>query len=128
MFDILTKQKMKNEINIHNYENKNKKDKLYELDENLNKKINEIIKNEDSIYPGFLRTKSFEIIQIINENKDRYKKLINEENIVKSNQNFESDDNDKFIDKLIEYMLYKKSQKELDYVNLELERKNLVLI
>ena len=69
------------------------------------------------------------IVEMIYNNRknEKNKKLIEKEKI-KENFDFNSDENNKFITKLIEYMKYERSKKELIYFNKELEWKNLVII
>lgn len=129
-FKNLTQDRIKKELNIQRYEKKNDENKLNinELDEDLSNDIDKIIKDEKSKYSGFLRKSCFDIINKINQNKEIYKDLITKEEIVDSGTDITSDKNENFFNKLFDYMVYKKSKEEFDNINLQLNRKNLVLI
>ena len=116
-----------NKINIQRYESEEAK--LEDLDAELIDYINkEILSNELVIHPAFLREKCLDLIRDkIFENKEKYQSLINEEGI-KEIFDFTSEENDSFIKKLMDYIIYLKSKNEIVDINLELERKNLIII
>ena len=130
-FEQLLMSKFDKEITIKEYEKKNKDEKLCpeDLDEEINNYIKGVIEHELSRYPTFLREQGIKIVEMIYNNRknEKNKKLIEKEKI-KENFDFNSDENNKFITKLIEYMKYERSKKELIYFNKELEWKNLVII
>lgn len=124
---IIKKIDIERSIEIYNKKKENEKLNLKYLDADINKYIEKLIKSEDenSIFPAYLREKSYYIIKEIFKNKNEYKELIKNEKIVKD---IKSDDNEDFIHKIIEYILFKKNEKELHSVNGKLEWKQLVII
>ena len=127
----LTLKKLDLERNKEIYQKKEEEEKLNlnDLDEEINKYLEEQInsKNENSIFPAYLREKNYYIIEkIIIKNKEKYDKLIKKEKI--DDKNIKSYNNEKFIHKIIDYIKFKKNENELISVNRELEWKQLVII
>jgi hypothetical protein len=127
----LTLKKLDLERNKEIYQKKEEEEKLNlnDLDEEINKYLEAQInsKNENSIFPAYLREKNYYIIEkIIIKNKEKYDKLIKKEKI--DDKNIKSYNNEKFIHKIIDYIKFKKNENELISVNRELEWKQLVII
>lgn len=127
----LTLKKLDLERNKEIYQKKEEEEKLNlnDLDEEINKYLEEQInsKNENSIFPAYLREKNYYIIEnIIIKNKEKYDKLIKKEKI--DDKDIKSYNNEKFIHKIIDYIKFKKNENELISVNRELEWKQLVII
>lgn len=127
----LTLKKLDLERNKEIYQKKEEEEKLNlnDLDEEINKYLEVQInsKNENSIFPAYLREKNYYIIEnIIIKNKEKYDKLIKKEKI--DDKNIKSYNNEKFIHKIIDYIKFKKNENELISVNRELEWKQLVII
>ena len=127
----LTLKKLDLERNKEIYQKKEEEEKLNlnDLDEEINEYLEEQInsKNENSIFPAYLREKNYYIIEkIIIKNKEKYDKLIKKEKI--DDKNIKSYNNEKFIHKIIDYIKFKKNENELISVNRELEWKQLVII
>ncbi len=127
----LTLKKLDLERNKEIYQKKEEEEKLNlnDLDEEINEYLEVQInsKNENSIFPAYLREKNYYIIEkIIIKNKEKYDKLIKKEKI--DDKNIKSYNNEKFIHKIIDYIKFKKNENELISVNRELEWKQLVII
>ena len=124
-FDTLILNKLEIERNIEIYEKKDDKYKLKDFDDIIEKYIKRIIKNQLSTYSMYLKEKSYEIIKKIFNNKIKYENLIEDE---KLDENPKSENNEYFINKLINYMKYMKNKEEIIQINHELELKKLVII
>ena len=124
-FDKLISYKVDIENAIKIYESKKDKQKIKDIDNEIEKYINSIIKNKLSIYYMYLKEKCYEIIEYILDNKNYYEKLIKDEQL---DENSKSKKNDVFIDKLINYMKYIRNKEEIIQINHELEFKQLVII
>ena len=124
-FDKLISYKVDIENAIKIYESKEDKQKIKDIDNEIEKYINSIIKNKLSIYYMYLKEKCYEIIEYILDNKNYYEKLIKDEQI---DENSKSKKNDVFIDKLINYIKYIRNKEEIILINHELELKQLVII
>ena len=128
IFIDLLCNKYEKEILIKEYNQKNENDKLKYRNENLDKEIKEIIKENDAKYHLYLKEKCENIIdklgkeKLDNSNKTMYDYLLETET-------FDSPDKNETIkNKLIDYMKYVRNNFELDNVNLQLGEKNLILI
>ena len=128
IFIDLLCNKYEKEILIKEYNQKNENDKLKYRNENLDKEIKEIIKENDAKYHLYLKEKCENIIdklgkeKLDNSNKTMYDYLLETET-------FDSrDKNETIKNKLIDYMKYVRNNFELDNVNLQLGEKNLILI
>ena len=129
-FDLLEKRRT-NEMNLQKYEKKDEKKKLrYISSEFIDYIKDDILKNNLAIFPTYLREKCIDFInENIGKDKEKYKELIEEENIQNvGNISFKSEENDAFIQKMIDYILYEKARLENIEINNKLESKNLILI
>ena len=129
-FDLLEKRRT-NEMKIQKYEKKDEKKKLrYISSEFIDYIKDDILKNNLAIFPTYLREKCIDFIkENIGKDKEKYKELIEEENIQNvGNISFKSEENDAFIQKMIDYILYEKARLENIEINNKLESKNLILI
>ena len=95
------------------YENKN-------IFEDLNEKIYPIINNKNSLFPLFLKENAK---KIINDEKNKY--II--EKIYKNNKEDDITIN-KIEDKLVNYMIFKRNEKNINKLEEELKRKKLIII
>ena len=139
--------KYQKEVLKKRYEQKDDIYKLRYQNENLEKNIEEIIKEKDAENHLYLKEKCEEIIKdnnILNdvikkevledEDKEGENKNKNENKIEDENEDENEDDlkfetiEEKMVNKLINYTKYKRDRKDLDKINLELGEKNLVLI
>ena len=137
-FSELLFNKYQKEILYKEYEQKNDIDKLKYRNENLDKKIEEIIKEEDAQYHLYLKEKCENIITDNNITEDIKKEVSEDEKekekIKEKNEEENEDEQldetieEKIMNKLINYMKYKRDKKDLDNINLELGEKNLILI
>ena len=129
-YDNLYKKRQENLINIQKYEEKNDEEKIKDLSPEIIDYIkNNVFTSEFAIHPAYLMEQSKYIIkQIIFNKKEDYKKLIEEENLKNPNNKEENEENEHFIDKLRNYMIYERSKEKNIKINNELEFKNLVLI
>ena len=62
------------------------------------------------------------------EKEKDYEKLIREENLKKPTNKGEDEENEHFIDKLRNYIIYERSKENNIKINRELEFKNLIII
>ena len=139
--------KYQKEVLKKRYEQKDDIYKLRYQNENLEKNIEEIIKEKDAENHLYLKEKCEEIIKdnnILNdvikkevledEDKEGDNKNKNKNKIEDENEDENEDDlkfetiEEKIVNKLINYTKYKRDRKDLDKINLELGEKNLVLI
>ena len=107
---------------------KDEKDKLKYRSEELDKRIKEILKEEDAKLYLFLREKCKEMIKDFeNEkigDKNLYDYLLEKE--TKDSEDYTKEE--QIQKKIIEYMEYLRDKKDLDDFNYQLGEKNLVLI
>ena len=152
-FSELLFNKYQKEILYKEYEQKNDIDKLKYRNENLDEKIEEIIKEEDAQYHLYLKEKCKNIIKDLKNKKlenrvtSEYDYLLEEvledekkekekeknKNIEENEENNEEENEDenkeeKIMNKILNYMKYKRDKKDLDKINLDLGEKNLILI
>ena len=127
-FSNLLFDKFKKEVSINDYKKKDENDKLKYRSEELDKRIKEILKEEDAKLYLFLREKCKEMIKDFeNEkigDKNLYDYLLEKE--TKDSEDYTKEEQIK--KKIIEYMEYLRDKKDLDDFNYQLGEKNLVLI
>ena len=127
-FSNLLFDKFKKEVSINDYKKKDENDKLKYRSEELDKRIKEILKEEDAKLYLFLREKCKEMIKDFeNEkigDKNLYDYLLEKE--TKDSEDYTKEE--QIQKKIIEYMEYLRDKKELDDFNYQLGEKNLVLI
>ena len=127
-FSNLLFDKFKKEVSINDYKKKDENDKLKYRSEELDKRIKEILKEEDAKLYLFLREKCKEMIKDFeNEkigDKNLYDYLLEKE--TKDSEDYTKEE--QIQKKIIEYMEYIRDQKDLDDFNYQLGEKNLVLI
>ena len=125
---------------LNEYNKKNENDKLKYRNENLDKEINEIIKDNDAKYHLYLKEKCENIVKKLEKEKMDNSDITIYDYLLKT-ETFDDHDeketdkketiNDKketIMNKLIDYMKYVRDNFELDNFNLQLGEKNLVLI
>ena len=131
IFIDLLCNKYEKEILIKEYNQKNENDKLKYRNENLDKEIKEIIKENDAKYHLYLKEKCENIINNLKMEKLDYSdKTIYDyllESEVFDETKGESKD-EQITNKILNYMKYIRDKKDLDRFNLELGEKNLILI
>ena len=86
--------------------------------------IDKTIEDNNAQFPLFLREKSLEIIEKINK-EEKYENIRKAEKI---NEISDSEENEEIIEKLVNYMIFKRSLKEVTILNEELKLKKLILI
>ena len=127
-FSNLLFDKFKKEISVNDYKKKDENDKLKYRSEELDKRIKEILKEEDAKLYLFLREKCKEMIKDFeNEkigDKNLYDYLLEKE--TKDSEDYTKEE--QIQKKIIEYMEYLRDKKDLDDFNYQLGEKNLVLI
>ena len=127
-FSNLLFDKFKKEVSINDYKKKDENDKLKYRSEELDKRIKEILKEEDAKLYLFLREKCKEMIKDFeNEkigDKNLYDYLLEKE--TKDSEDYTKEE--QIQKKIIEYMEYLRDKKDLDDFNYQLGEKNLVLI
>ena len=127
-FSNLLFDKFKKEVSINDYKKKDENDKLKYRSEELDKRIKEILKEEDAKLYLFLREKCKEMIKDFeNEkigDKNLYDYLLEKE--TKDSEDYTKEE--QIQKKIIEYMEYLRDKKDLDDLNFQLGEKNLVLI
>ena len=127
-FSNLLFDKFKKEVSINDYKKKDENDKLKYRSEELDKRIKEILKEEDAKLYLFLREKCKEMIKDFeNEkigDKNLYDYLLEKE--TKDSEDYTKEE--QIQKKIIEYMEYIRDQKDLDDIYYQLGEKNLVLI
>ena len=127
-FSNLLFDKFKKEISVNDYKKKDENDKLKYRSEKLDKRIKEILKEEDAKLYLFLREKCKEMIKDFeNEkigDKNLYDYLLEKE--TKDSEDYTKEE--QIQKKIIEYMEYLRDKKDLDDFNYQLGEKNLVLI
>ena len=133
-YDNLYQKRQENLLDIERYEKKNVEEKLNNLPNDIIDNIKkEILENENVIYSGYLLHISKYILASIfeNEKEEKYKKIIEKENLKKPEQNEKIDEieeNELFINKLMDYIKYERAKKEIAKINGEIEFKKLILI
>jgi hypothetical protein len=127
-FSNLLFDKFKKEVSINDYKKKDENDKLKYRSEELDKRIKEILKEEDAKLYLFLREKCKEMIKDFeNEkigDKNLYDYLLEKE--TKDSEDYTKEE--QIQKKIIEYMEYLRDKKDLDDFYYQLGEKNLVLI
>ena len=129
-YDNLYKKWRENLINIDRYEKENEKEKLKDLSPEIIDYIkNDILTSELAIHPAYLMEQCKYIVkQIIFDKEKDYEKLIREENLKNPTNKGEDEENEHFIEKLRNYIIYERSKENNIKINQELEFKNLIII
>jgi len=119
-YDNLYKKWRENLINIDRYEKENEKEKLKDLSPEIIDYIkNDILTSELAIHPAYLMEQCKYIIkQIIFDKEKNYEKLIREENLKNPTNKGEDEENEHFIEKLRNYIIYARSKENnITFVN-----------
>ena len=128
IFDKLLFKKFQKEVCIKEYEEKAEKDKLKYKKSELDKLIRDIVNTEDAIHYLYLKDLADTIITELKQNSiDTYNNLLEAEGLEK-NKELNDEENEKLINKLIDYMKFIRDKDNLDRINLLLGEKNLILI
>ena len=124
--DYISKMKKKKslEIDIKKYKYLQNENFFQSLDDELINFIDKTIEDNNAQFPLFLREKSLEIIEKINK-EEKYENIRKAEKI---NEISDSEENEEIIEKLVNYMIFKRSLKEVTILNEELKLKKLILI
>jgi hypothetical protein len=160
----ITNQKKEHEINMKEkrsvecdkkkFENIEKDEGLKKMNEKFKDKIDEIIKDENSLYPIFLKEEAEKILNEINKDQEKYSEIINklyknnedkneedkneedkneevkkEEDKNEEDKNKEENSKKKVMEKkIVNYLTFRRAENELIKINKKLDEKKLIII
>ena len=126
-YNITIGERKTNKVDIKHHENLKKDSVIEAISKKFDLKINNMLKDKNAIYPAYLKECAFKIIKEINDDKTSYNDIIE---IIKQT-NKEKDEKKAvkmLINKLENYILLKRAERDLNNINKKLYKKKLIII
>ena len=117
-------EKISCKVDINKYEQLENNELIQLINDKFGDFINEKINNQLAIYPVYLKEQVNEIIKKIKQN-EKYEEIKNK---INSDDEIDSIDDKKLLDKIVNYMILKKAEKNLININKKLKEKKLIII
>ena len=127
-YNIAIGERKTNKVDIKHLKELKNDEIIKAIDKVFNKDINKMLEDKNALYPTYLKECAYKIIKIIDDNKIKYKDI---KEIILKKKNEKSDRKSslkQLINKIADYLLLRRAERDLDNINKELNKKKLIII